>query len=941
MEFKMKLKRGLAVALSSLMLLGSVGNVTVFQTTAVASEDRLSIGRIVDESKKTLGPDMVQTVYEIEGSSGMQKVYKLEADPFNEFFKIETAISNETVNGYEKTTDMANRVDSDGNSVVGAINGDFYDTSSGIPIGMMVKGGEIVATSSNWSGIGFTGNSNTVIGTPEFEMGFSTEDGEGDVTKINHINKKRSTSDLILYTPKFGTDTKTNSYGTEVVLRVTSGSPRAGTSMTAVVEEIVDEKGSVPLRDGLVVLSGHGDVRDKLRALKVGETVNMSFSVNEPWGNATEAIGGKDILIKNGIVQEGLDKEKNPRTAIGVKADGNIVVVAVDGRQPGFSEGISLNELATMMKEMGAVNALNLDGGGSTTFATRQPGEQGVSIVNSPSDGSERRNANGLLFISKAPKGELNKLVISPDKLRILAGGESKLEVKGVDKHYNPVAITDTVFWATEGGIGEISSLGSFKASSTASSGVIKAISGGAGGEIPVEVVTSVDEIKISQSSLSIDPGGKVDLNAEAYIGGKKILASDSSFSWTVEGDIGTVDPNGVFTAKNKTGLNGKVVASFNGVKSEAKVSVGKLPVVVEGFESGIDKWVKSGANYSSIGISLSSKTASEPVHSGSQSLKISYDFRDKSGTSGVYAGVKDYIDIPEYPDKIGMWVYGDGNGHWLRAQLRDGSNNPFTVDFTSSSPGVDWTGWRYVEAKIPEGKVAPIKLDLAVRYLETSDAKKDSGAIYIDDITATYGSATVDIEDEPEEEVPVEDDSVFKDLKGHWSETDVMALYEMGIVDGSQDLAGVFKYYPENNVTREEFAKLIVSAKNIGTISSSSFKFADDEYISDWAKPYVYSAYEAGIIKGYPDESGDIRFNAKQNINRAEIVTIIGRSLDQKSDRQLEFTDTADIQDWAVEYVALSVEKGFVSGYPDKSFKPKDNAKRSEAAKIVHALIK
>ncbi|OHW63509.1 cellulosome-anchoring protein precursor [Andreesenia angusta] len=939
MSFRIKIKRGIAVALSAAIMLGSAGNIAVLQEVAFASGESLSIGRVVDESTKTIGPDMHQTIYEVEGSSGVQKVYKLEMDPYNEYFKVATSLSNGKLAGHQTTTGMANTFYTGGNPVVGAINGDFYDIPSGIPIGMMIMDGEIVATSSNWHAIGFNKSDYTVIGTPEFDISFSADSMATEKVKINHVNKNRSVSDLILYTPKYAENTRTNEYGTEVVLKVLSGRPEAGKTMTAEVVEIIDEKGSAALRDGFVVLSGHGEKRDKLRKLKVGETVSMDFKVDGQWANTVEAIGGRDILLKNGVVQEGLDNTKNPRTAIGVKSDGKIVALAVDGRQAGFSEGISLRDLAVMMKEMGVVNALNLDGGGSTTFATRQPGEEGVSLVNRPSDGKERANANGLLFISTAPSGALEKLVISPSKLRVFAGSEYSLSVKGADKYYNPAQISDTVFWATEGGVGEISSTGRFKASSSGASGKIKALSGGAAGEIPVEVVSKVDEIKLSHSSVSVDPGKKIDLNAEAYVDGKKVVVSDSSFTWTVEGDIGTVDGNGVFTAKDKSGLNGKVVATIGGVKTEVKVSVGKLPVSLEGFESGVDKWIKAGAEYNSIDLSLASKASGAPVRSGNSSMKISYDFTGKPGTSGVYAKAKSYIDIPEYPTKVGMWVYGDGKGHWLRSQFRDGNNEPFTVDFTTSSPGVDWTGWKYVEAKIPEGKVAPIKLDLIVRYMETSTSKKGAGAIYIDDITAIYGNIVVDPGEEPEK--PVEDKSVFKDLKGNWSEEYVMKLYEMGVVSGSIDGSGARRYYPESNITRQEFAKLIVASQNIDIVSNSSFKFADDSYIDEWAKPYVYAAYEAGIIEGYVDEDGNKRFNPKANISRAEIVTIIGRSLKQDSSYPVDFADKDSIPEWAAPYVALSVEKGIVNGYDDKTFRPGNSAQRSEVAKMIYFSIK
>ena len=83
-----------------------------------------------------------------------------------------------------------------------------------------------------------------------------------------------------------------------------------------------------------------------------------------------------------------------------------------------------------------------------------------------------------------------------------------------------------------------------------------------------------------------------------------------------------------------------------------------------------------------------------------------------------------DYIEIPGYPEKISMWVYGDGNTHWLRAQLRD-SKGTIGLDFTDQTTGVDFKGWKYLEASVPKGRTLPLVMDAPVRYMETNNAKR------------------------------------------------------------------------------------------------------------------------------------------------------------------------------------------------------------------------
>jgi exopolysaccharide biosynthesis protein len=97
------------------------------------------------------------------------------------------------------------------------------------------------------------------------------------------------------------------------------------------------------------------------------------------------------------------DREMHPRTAIGYDRDtGNVLLLVVDGRQS-FSRGYTMVELAEMMIELGADEALNLDGGGSTTMVAHKPGGR-VAVRNSPSDGAQRKVANGLTISYRRPR---------------------------------------------------------------------------------------------------------------------------------------------------------------------------------------------------------------------------------------------------------------------------------------------------------------------------------------------------------------------------------------------------------------------------------------------------------------------------------------------------------------------------------------------------------
>ncbi len=129
-----------------------------------------------------------------------------------------------------------------------------------------------------------------------------------------------------------------------------------------------------------------------------------------PLGDVKEAVSGYQWLVRDGVlVTTNDDVTAAPRTAIGLKADGTVVWLALDGRQEGYSMGVTIHELAELMYAAGCVNAINMDGGGSTTMAGRYNGTGDLVLQNSPSDeGGARLLPTCLLMVAETCNHKLS-----------------------------------------------------------------------------------------------------------------------------------------------------------------------------------------------------------------------------------------------------------------------------------------------------------------------------------------------------------------------------------------------------------------------------------------------------------------------------------------------------------------------------------------------------
>jgi hypothetical protein len=329
--------------------------------------------------------------------AGPISVWLLRVDPAQA--DLRAALSNDEVVGRETVADTAAR-----QGAIAAVNAGFFHPD-GDPAGVYAIGGRLISDTDRSRGaVGIvrdSGRLRLVFDRVTASTALVVERPRNRVDRlpIDGIDTTRQLGKLMLFTPAYHAHTDTAAGGTEWVV---DGTPPR-------VADRPRHEGKTPIpRSGFVLSYGGRRLPPVLSRLKRGSVVRIETSyksVETPssdWAAASEVIGGAGLLAREGrylddwsveVLGPGFSESRHPRTMIGTTGDGIIWLVVVDGRQPLLSFGMTLIELRALARGLGLTNALNLDGGGSTTMWVR--GE----VVNSPSDPTGPRPVSDSLLV--------------------------------------------------------------------------------------------------------------------------------------------------------------------------------------------------------------------------------------------------------------------------------------------------------------------------------------------------------------------------------------------------------------------------------------------------------------------------------------------------------------------------------------------------------------
>ena len=620
--------------------------------------------------------------------------------------------------------------------------------------------------------------------------------------------------------------------------------------------------------------------------LKDGKTAVIDYSKNlgkyvDENGESTiwQAAAGSQWLVRDGkdvtaSASGSYNIQRHSRTCVGITAEGKVVFMVLDGRQEPFSCGGSMHELAQIMLEAGCVAAVNLDGGGSTTYASRPEGSDKIEIINRPSDGSERSISSGLMIASTAvPSNTFDHVTMNAAAEYVTPGTSTEITVAGVSPSGSSAEIPGDISYNVVNGSYENGVL----TAGAAGDVVLTAVHGGKEvGSVTIHAVIP-ESLAFTGSTITVPYGKTVALNIIATYGLNevKFKASDIDFELSDNG-VGSIDGI-MFTAGDGAVATSAITATFKGtsVSASATINLGKGSEVLWDFEDGdVSEFYRAAAanyNYLITPGTCSIVTAENgKVHSGNYAMRFNADFSValESGYMNGRLCVKnksgERIDL-KGATRLGMWIWFPIEAKSLNGRIflqevtarnEDGSIKSVNGSYTTATlidNGGDWDcgftneydepGWHYVYFNLEGGDwCIPANWNMLDFYINDRDGSKHgynhfehksqnvNVIMYLDDITVDYSSA-VDDRDAP----------VFSDVR--WASTSMS--------DAVSFIRGKVAESTDNNISFGATVADLVKDNATGLDESTAKAYVDGVEVACTIKGGVMSVADCVLADG------------------------------------------------------------------------------------------
>lgn len=536
-------------------------------------------------------------------------------------------------------------------------------------------------------------------------------------------------------------------------------------------------------------------------------------SQSEKQGKAVQIVEAVDALVAmvwdgKVVASQSGNGGYYPRTSVGVKADGTVVLFQADGTMAPRSVGYTAEEEARMMVALGCVAAIQLDEGGSSTYLSQREGESDLTMRNTPAGGSERVVSGTILVVSTvAASGEFDHAAVTPDGEYYTPNSTVELTASAMDFSGAPAKAlpADAVFTVSDAAMGTVSETtvnGSGASAVFTSSGktgdvTIDLISGGKTVGSTILHVQEPDALSFASSEVNLNYNDVSDLGFRATYQSEQVHLKDGDINWAISDPDAGSFANNRFAVTSNVKYSGSptVTATRGDLSATVTVNIGMEPtMILDGGDE--DPW-----DYSTIGTtvesfggmasnavatyhyagrggvvkgSIVSDTAEEYadiVRFGHKAIKLEYDWTGLTGTDGACLGLGDNLAIDGTPTALGVWVYIPEGVPvpWLRAQIATSTNNGQSwtnayVNFSNGSAGSGEglkTGWQYLEADLTQYAGALIRANSGmlframvttggIGWYTTDGVKLDKGDlkgyILLDNFCVVYGANNQDV---------------------------------------------------------------------------------------------------------------------------------------------------------------------------------------------------
>lgn len=796
----------------------------------------------VTENKTEVSPQVTHIKRTYQSGSTKEVVNMLDINLANTYTKLEVGLPN-PLNSLKTTSSLAKEYSTLGHRVVGAVNASYF-LGNGVPANLLAQNNEIMnygilgdgnnSPTQNPIAFGISNSGKAIIDYYNTDLSFTVN---GKEYPIDLINSERTENKTVLYTPG-KKSTGTNQWGIEIIANSATQDTTSlhfGDQFSGVVSNVTGYNTSgnsaIP-SDGFVISVQNKELAAELAAsVAAGATVEVGLAIDQKWMDAQYILAAGPLLVKDSKVNISMStssefaKTRAPRTAVAVDSTGTkVFLVTVDGRQSGYSNGTSLADLASYLISQGASAAINLDGGGSTTMVVRNPGGYSPRLVNSPSEGSERRVSAILQVVNTAPQGTLKSMTLGSIPKEVIKGSSINLKVASAyDQYLNPLELDSAnVKWSVEGNIGTINGT-TFTANAK-----------GQG-----KIIAQYDGIKVEQTVKVIDTEDKILLDS-----------FDSASKWSSSAAKATASvANSSKSEPFRQGSSSlKLSYDFSSSESGTKAAyaISKTPITITGQPNHLGVWVYGdGGNHWLRGVIVDGAGAKHTV-----------DFTEQgelnwTGWKYVTASMPSDISLPLKFERLYITeptASHQNKGKVYFDQLQAVYNENYKEQAYTDVSKTHWA----ITAIENLNEQELIKGYLDGTFKPTNSITRAEAATIIARALNLKSTKTIS----------------YSDVSpSHYAASAISALSEKGIMTGRT--AG--KFSPDGKLTRAEVATLLKRAYQLTGTTTVTYR---DLKSTHWAYGSIQTLVANDLAKGFEDNT----FRPDASISRAEFATFLDR---------------------------------------------------------------